>query len=742
MPTISPVLLSHAITASVCAWLLTYAVHSTVALGVVWACSRRAPPRAHALREGLWKSGLLIGLVTATLQVGLGTAPGGGFGVLEHQRSFDRLDAGAQVSLPRVSEPATGEVCAFEVQPGAMPFPEREASDRKRDSCESRAAPRLESGIASENTSDPATLIPLSVPSAPMDAGGTVPAWAAWFVGMWLCVAALLTGRHMWLRRRLHMLLKSRRPLLSGPLPAVLETLASDAGLRRAPALTTSAHLPGPIAVSRREICIPQRALEELGPREQEGMLAHELAHIVRRDHDWLRLGLFLENVLFFQPLHRIARRRLQEHSEYLCDAWAVGRTGGDVALARCLAEVAGWVSSAPRLAVPGMAPRGSTLVRRVQSLLSPDSGSLRRLPRFAAVPLILGLIAVGTWIVPGITPSAATPAPRGVIEIADHGRVLLLPRVGTVLVAGNGRLQLQEGGRTLALPRGCVLSIDGSAPHGDTRGVGAGATIRVLDERRREAWRIVLVEDDALRRATKLRARIKRPCFLFEIRDGALSRSSWGGDGIAAAQILQLGDSIWFLDDHGRPLVDLHGGTGLADERRRPMPLVEAGFLGGAKGGERMRRSAHDRGSKGLHVARVFPDSPAARAGLEPYDTIVKACGVRVRHGADLDRVLRNKQPGDRLVLLVKRQERKLELSMRVRALDTTRVVRHAAAAVCVETWRSIHRRERDAKDNDDHLERRKARHQRDELTRHVREHVGLKLWEALLANPELRVF
>jgi beta-lactamase regulating signal transducer with metallopeptidase domain len=76
--------------------------------------------------------------------------------------------------------------------------------------------------------------------------------------------------------------------------------------------------------------------LLELEPEEQDSMLAHEVAHLVRRDPQWLVLARAVEMVFFFQPLNRLARRRIQEVAEYLCDDWAVARTRRPVMLAKC----------------------------------------------------------------------------------------------------------------------------------------------------------------------------------------------------------------------------------------------------------------------------------------------------------------------------------------------------------------------------------------------------------------------
>ena len=120
------------------------------------------------------------------------------------------------------------------------------------------------------------------------------------------------------------------------------------------------------------EICLPESALTELDLEEQRVMLAHELAHLARRDPLWLAFASVVERVLWIQPLNRVARRRIATSAEFLCDEWAVRRTGSGVALARCLAQVAEWIQTSP-LGVPvaGMAEERSLLVSRVETLLA-----------------------------------------------------------------------------------------------------------------------------------------------------------------------------------------------------------------------------------------------------------------------------------------------------------------------------------------------------------------------------------
>ena len=106
-----------------------------------------------------------------------------------------------------------------------------------------------------------------------------------------------------------------------------------------------------PLALAGRHIVLPDRFLEELDPEQQRAALAHEMAHVARRDPEWRIAVEILERALFFQPLNRLARARLCDAAEFLCDEWAVQQTQSPLAMARCLSVVASWWSPADEAA-------------------------------------------------------------------------------------------------------------------------------------------------------------------------------------------------------------------------------------------------------------------------------------------------------------------------------------------------------------------------------------------------------
>ncbi|HEX3528911.1 MAG TPA: M56 family metallopeptidase, partial [Thermoanaerobaculia bacterium] len=358
----------------VTAWLLTYLLHSTLFLAFAWLAARGPLRRRPALEEAAWRFALMAALVTASVQLAAGYTPlAGRWGLATPAAGAERVEqvAPAASSAPLASTP--------------LHLPASPAGRIALRSAEAAVRP--------------------AAPARPLP-------WPALFAGLWLAGAVALGARwlaaHLYLSRRL----RARPEVVGGDMHGILHRLAGEAGLGEPVRLSCSSRLPVPIALGlrRREICVPPRALASLSPEQQEGMLAHELAHLVRRDPFWLAFSHFLSSVLFFQPLNHVARRRLRELSELRSDEWAVGQTGRPLSLARCLTEVAGW-SFQPlgSLVAPGMADRPSHLAHRIRRLLSDDRAENRVRPLWLAAGMAVLLMAV-IAAAPGVAPAASNP--------------------------------------------------------------------------------------------------------------------------------------------------------------------------------------------------------------------------------------------------------------------------------------------------------------------------------------------
>ena len=368
---------------AVAAWLLTYGIHSTLLFALAAAVSRFLPLPS---REALWKTALVGGLLTATLQSALAWQPvGGSWSVEQVAASIPALDSSSW-------NPQAAAIAALAAQapPAASPLP---------------------------SPAGPAELAAFVQDSAPAEASAVWPGIA---VAFWILVGLLGSVALAISYRRFIGRLADRQEVTAGTAAELLEALRDRRRIRSAVPLFRSEGIGIPIAhgVVRGKICIPGRALE-LPAEEQESLLAHELAHIARRDPLWLLIGRTLERLFFFQPLHRLARRRLQEIAEFRCDDWASEATGRPLSLARCLTEVAGWKASDLRgLPATAMAVRESGLKRRVRRLLqaSPASPSSPWLRPSLAV-LLLAVIAAA----PGFTGASLERVSWGQDEAATE---------------------------------------------------------------------------------------------------------------------------------------------------------------------------------------------------------------------------------------------------------------------------------------------------------------------------------
>ena len=99
----------------------------------------------------------------------------------------------------------------------------------------------------------------------------------------------------------------------------------------------------GPFACGlfRWTIVLPDWIEQELSPAELKALLAHEVAHLVRRDAFWQVIGEFLCSSLAFQPLNFLARNRWQRATELICDDWAIEQHISSTSLANCLTRIA-----------------------------------------------------------------------------------------------------------------------------------------------------------------------------------------------------------------------------------------------------------------------------------------------------------------------------------------------------------------------------------------------------------------
>lgn len=444
------------------AWLSTYLLHSTALLVAALLLGRWLGSRHLAVEESLLRVAVVGGLLTATFQSGLGV----------------------ESAVGSIAYPAAAPVFSS----GAV---EGEVLRASAEEVVATSAPR----------STASAQVPLTTLETAPTADATAFSWLGVGVLVWGFGAVLLTGRLLLLAFSLSRRLRERVDIERGPLFRLLWRLLASADVDRETRLTRTDRLAVPIAigVGRREICLPERVVCELPREQQETVLAHELAHLERRDPAWLLVVRLVESVLFVQPLNRLARRRLQELAEYGCDDWAARHTGRPDTLARCLTEVASWSVEEPRLALTPTMAAGSGLGRRVRRLLAPEYvGSEARVPGWsrplAAAALIAVVLVVPGFSVLGQEPPAEPPPP----ESAE----LVAPATSPPPETGPAAPVDAPVPVVVAVPAPAVSASPAPAPEADVVAVGE---VRVAPRivRRLERRHVVRIAPEAVARVS-----------------------------------------------------------------------------------------------------------------------------------------------------------------------------------------------------------------------------------------------
>jgi beta-lactamase regulating signal transducer with metallopeptidase domain/peroxiredoxin len=141
----------------------------------------------------------------------------------------------------------------------------------------------------------------------------------AWIIGSGLCGAIAL--------RRIIRFDRMIRGTLAAPKrrQALVAELAGTLGVRRVPDLQLIEGDGVPMVwwVGRRPIiAFPAGLIGELDDQQTSMVLAHELAHLCRRDH-WVRGAELVISVLYWwNPMVGWVRGRLHEAEDLCCDAW------------------------------------------------------------------------------------------------------------------------------------------------------------------------------------------------------------------------------------------------------------------------------------------------------------------------------------------------------------------------------------------------------------------------------------
>jgi hypothetical protein len=256
-----------------------------------------------------------------------------------------------------------------------------------------------------------------------------------WLATGWMAITAILALRtaRAWRLGVRHA--GRRRVIRRGRATVLLQEILGPAADRVT--LSCSRTLGVPVAFAR-EICVPVRALRELPDDEFRALLAHEAAHVVRRDAVWLMIAAAVRALGWWQPLNLVAAARLRLAMELSCDERAAAEPRERAALARCLVKVAEWNVRDDGAVLATMASRGSALRRRLESLLD-DAPRRRRAvgPWLAVTTVAVPVVCLAPVVtiaslsrVPAAAVRLVRHAPAAEVQAAPAARRVPFPRV------------------------------------------------------------------------------------------------------------------------------------------------------------------------------------------------------------------------------------------------------------------------------------------------------------------------
>ncbi len=161
------------------------------------------------------------------------------------------------------------------------------------------------------------------------------PVVCALYLGLMAVLLIRLAIIHSGARRLKRKLVPVDDPRMTQALQAGARYL----GLKRLPAIGWCERVIAPslLGVLRPVILLPVSTLAGLTPKQLEGILAHELAHIRRHDYLVNLIQRVFETLLFYHPAVWWLSRRIRLEREQCCDDLAAEACGDPVVLARAL---------------------------------------------------------------------------------------------------------------------------------------------------------------------------------------------------------------------------------------------------------------------------------------------------------------------------------------------------------------------------------------------------------------------
>ena len=227
--------------------------------------------------------------------------------------------------------------------------------------------------------------------------------------GIWLCGFAVVSVVRLSRYARIRAAVRASRSL----------ELLLPAAVRATPAMLE----PGVFGLWRPILLLPEDIMERLTPAQFEGVVAHELCHIRRRDNLTATIHMVVEALFWFHPLVWWIGARLVEERERACDEAVLSMGSEPFDYADGILGVCRSYLESPSRSFSGVT--GSDLKKRIHAILSGQVAAdltfgRKALLAFVAILAVCAPLIIGVIDAPLIR---AQSTPRAQVEVASVKR-------------------------------------------------------------------------------------------------------------------------------------------------------------------------------------------------------------------------------------------------------------------------------------------------------------------------------
>lgn len=370
---------------------LKFMIASTALLGGVWLLEKIGVINSPDMSEMAWKLAIVASFIALTpvslfsTSVTIPVSNSAADQIIENSASSTRVPTGVTLTEREITERlAPAPASAPRPEPysparagGSINGPEGNNDIEREDGLNPSPAYQTQHDDSTAFTPQPSLISGFTGREAPK-ANSSLSLPGILLVGGWaaLALVALVALFVSYFRAVKSLGTRSRVPA-EHHANQTLRALCEQVDIRHVPFLTRSSEINSPVCLPRREICLPDWAFEDMDRKALDSLIAHELAHMLRRDPVMMIITQTLSRVFFFQPLFAVARRRLEDNAELAADQWAATHLSTAKAVANALYTCAKKITEKRQIQW-GLAMAGdkSILKQRVERLLKADASS------------------------------------------------------------------------------------------------------------------------------------------------------------------------------------------------------------------------------------------------------------------------------------------------------------------------------------------------------------------------------